>query len=372
MTQRWVAYTFYFLLYFQSGMLLGFMPLFITEKGFSLNQFGIISSVAILSRLLVNPLVGWFATKHYLAYKTLSALALISAILFLLVAYSVKPAIILFFMLANIVSLPIRPLGDAQIISWVKQSGQNYSTLRIWGSISFLIAIMLSQRIIEQTGLVVVPLVASLSYMLISSIFFIGGKNSSVPKKKEKLQPVSLTIFKDMTVVGAAICQATHGVFYAYATLLWVSKGFSITIISYVWMCGIICEILAFYYLSAFKLKLKEIHLIIICLMAATIRWLGISCFESIILILVCQALQGFTIALMQYTLSMIWRKKETEEEIVHAVTLYDAVSYGGLQALLVFIASFLSLSQAFAMAGALTFIAIVLIVLQQKGNMRA
>ncbi|TCC09262.1 MFS transporter [Kosakonia quasisacchari] len=351
------AYVFYSSYYFQLGVLLGFMPLFLVQKGLSIREVGLLSAFTFLTRLLLNPLIVFLSSKFYRTATIILILSFLSSISFLLMIFSDTLLVITLVIIANIACLPVRPLGDAKIILGLTRAGFNYSSLRLCGSVSFLIAFVTGQKLIATTDLFIVPLIAAISYFIIAVLFLTEYKKD-IPAAASLVRYNRASSFlNDKTIICAAFCQASHGVFYAYVSLLWQNMGLSLQTISLLWICGIASEILMFYFLARYPIRMNKRLLIYFCLLVTSLRWAGMGYATDITYMIALQLLQSFSIAVTQNTLAQIWQTIHNEKGTVNAMTIYDAITFGGVQALIIYVASFFTIHNAFIITALLTFI---------------
>ena len=96
-------------------------------------------------------------------------------------------------------------------------------------------------------------------------------------------------------ILAVAIIDASHALYYTFASVQWTAAGMSAGLIGLLWSLGVIAEIVLFVYAAQAVRRFKPMPLIVIAGAAAIVRF-GVMAFEPAAgLLVVLQMLHGLT-----------------------------------------------------------------------------
>ena len=133
--------------YASSFMMLGvhliFWPIWLTERGLSATDIGTVLALGIASKLIANPLVAHFSDQLGQRKLLIVFLTSLSFLAFLLFSFTDSFATILALHLLFIALWsPTMPLMESLTMHGVAHLGLDYGRIRLWGSVTFMIAAM--------------------------------------------------------------------------------------------------------------------------------------------------------------------------------------------------------------------------------------
>ena len=136
----WLALD-YFTYFFSYGIFLPYWGAWLKGEGHDVATVGMLLSVGLVARfigsLFITPL---FKDPSRLIFAL--RLMALCAFLFALAFYFGSHWLWLFFVMAgfNLFFSPMIPLGDSLAATWQKQFPMDYGSIRVWGSVAFIIA----------------------------------------------------------------------------------------------------------------------------------------------------------------------------------------------------------------------------------------
>jgi MFS transporter, PPP family, 3-phenylpropionic acid transporter len=206
----------------------------------------------------------------------------------------------------------IAPVGDALTNAHVQAGrGVDYGRVRVWGSVSFLIATLVGGWVIKLAGAGIVP-----PALAVCSLFAIGAALLA-PQRPEAAQttvPVSVAVAPGpddgmshrrrrlaylLLLAASAMVQACHGALYAFGTLYWQAAGRDDVTIGVLWAIGVAAEIVLFAY--AGKLGMRgEVGLrwIMIGAIAAMLRFAVMAFMPGLVPSIILQLLHALSFGL--------------------------------------------------------------------------
>ena len=148
----------FFAILIPNGIHLPYFSLWLAQNRFDPQQIAVILSAPMFLRVVTTPFITAFADaardRAYVMIALVAASALCAAGYFLEPAYVMVLAVSLAL---TVVWTPQSPIADSLALSGVRRFGSKYTGMRIWGSISFLLANLAGGLILARTGTGAVP-----------------------------------------------------------------------------------------------------------------------------------------------------------------------------------------------------------------------
>jgi PPP family 3-phenylpropionic acid transporter len=181
---------------------------------------------------------------------------------------------------AGVAQSALMPLGDSITLAAVRRDGLDYGRVRVWGSVSFIVAAMASGAVLSRSG----PAPGGneiLALVLVASFVLLLACLGMPAPPAEAAGPPRFTALRAMAgdrrfwgfAVAAAAIQASHQVYYGFGTLYWRSLGFSDAVIGCLWAEGVVAEIVLFWQGSRLLARLGPLGLMGAGATAGILRW---------------------------------------------------------------------------------------------------
>ncbi|KQZ54850.1 hypothetical protein ASD54_05980 [Rhizobium sp. Root149] len=264
-----------------NGILLPFFPAWL--KSLSLNEFeiGVILTVPIILRLVSAPLAGALAdrmSERVLVLIVSAVLSLMTAVL--LIWAGGFWTVLIIFSLQGAAFAPFMPVLESITVMGVRRWGYRYGTIRVWGSIGFVVSTLIAGWAISHLSSRIVPEATALTYLLTLCAALMAprlGRAMRAPTADPTgMRQVARLPFRsslNLLMIGCTIVQSTHGMYYAFSGIYWQGIGFSGQEIGILWASGVIAEILFFFCAGRIVRHVSAVSLILIGSVAAVIRW---------------------------------------------------------------------------------------------------
>lgn len=240
----------YFALYLPLGIHLPYLPLWLEMKGFDATQIGVILSAPMFLRVATTPLFTAFADRMPDRAHVLVAAAVLALVISF--GYFLAPtyALVLGVSLALAVFwTPQSPLADSLALSGVRRFGSVYPRMRIWGSISFLIANLVGGVLLSIASPAIVPALisAGLFACLVAALAAprLGRPRQASPLSAAVMPGVSQRLFSRhfvLCVTAAGIVNGSHGFLFGFGSIYWQSIGIGETVVGLLWMFAVVAE----------------------------------------------------------------------------------------------------------------------------------
>lgn len=268
-------------LFISQGVHLPYFPLWLESKGFGPEQIAVILSAPMFLRVFTTPLITAFADRardraNVLIVLVAATLALNSGYFFAS-SYAVVLAVSLAL---AVVWTPHSPLTDSLALSGVRRFGSNYTSMRVWGSFSFLCANLAGGVILARTGAAIVPtlLAVSLAFALAAALFAprLGRPRLASPLSASSMRGAALLDRQFLFLVGGAgLLIASHAFLYGFLSIYWKSLGLSDSLIGLLWASGVIAEVCMFATFTRVFGRRSAATLLTIAGLFAILRWLA-------------------------------------------------------------------------------------------------
>lgn len=259
-----------------NGILLPYLPVWLHSLEFSAPEIGTILAVQVVLRVLMAPLTGPLANMVRQPTTILTWSAALSLIAFLGLFIS-RDFLVVLIVIALQAALfaPFAPTVEAMTISGVRRWGLQYGFMRVWGSIGFVAATLAASGFSSLAGPGVIPVMVTIMLALAVGIGWAAPRVSMATKASARGARASRIERPDIhaLLIGAAVIQSSHGMFYGFSTIQWQDLGFSNGMIAAFWSAGIFAEIMVFFAAGKLAKRFSPWSLMRIGCVVAMVRW---------------------------------------------------------------------------------------------------
>ena len=291
-------YLFYFALL---GATAPFLALYFNHLGFSSARIGELVAIPMLMRCVAPNLWGWLGdyTGQRLLIVRLGALCTLLS--FSLIFFSKSYA-----WLALVMALhaffwhAVLPQFEVITFAHLREQPERYSQVRLWGSIGFILAVVILGRLFEWLSLDIYPvaLVAIMAGIVLCSVWVPNAQPFSQwctllagGFLKQLLGPGVLAFY-----ACVALMQMSHGPYYTFLTLHLEDLGYSRGVIGLLWALGVVAEVLMFLAMRRILLRFSVRRVLMLSFLLAALRWLLLGAFaQQLWVLLLAQVLHAAT-----------------------------------------------------------------------------
>jgi len=277
------------------GVYIIFMPKMLKDFGYSGSEVGIIYSAAPFMRFLLP-----FIYRKYLVLNSKIFLYSLIIMALCVILFFVTIENFYLFLFSNL--LFGASMGTAlpfvETIALKYVTKEKYGKVRLWGSIGFaLIALYLGYKLSTLKN--------TLMFLLVSAVIaaIVGIILSFFNKELEKRAPQENSNFSLKSHwafwIGIFLMQFSFGGFYNFFTIYESERGLSLELISYLWIFGVICEIVMLFFQGPILAKYSLRNILIFTTASASFRWLLLATFPtSILALFIAQSTHALNFAL--------------------------------------------------------------------------
>ncbi|MGV3742875.1 MAG: MFS transporter [Burkholderiaceae bacterium] len=298
--KQWSAFALFFFAYYgYVGVLSPYVSLFFAGKGIPAAQIGILMSLTQGMRIFGPNLWGWIADRSQKRVLVLRVTALVAMISFAGMLFGRTFAeFFVVMLLVNAFASGLAPVAEAHMLTEMRGDLTHYGKLRLWGSVGFIISVLLVGALMDWQGVHLMPWAALslLALAFVASCRMVeapqghashkAGSARSLLKRKEVLAFFS----------SAFLMIAAHSALYVFYSLYLAQLGYSKTVIGFMWSLGVVAEIVFFFYQAPVFRRFGVRNLMIACFVLAALRFFMIGFgAESLLLLLIAQVLHAAT-----------------------------------------------------------------------------
>jgi PPP family 3-phenylpropionic acid transporter len=220
-------------------------------------------------------------------------------------------------------SLTLRTLGD---------NLAPYSRIRLWGSVGFIVAVMLVGWLINLFGQIAFLWSMTVFFMAMAVVTLINQDQPHTHSKGLNLSGL-WSIVKQPSVLLvlalALLMQVSHGIYYAFYSIMLDHAGYTATEIGLFWTLGVIAEIGLFWYFARWIELLSFRGWLLVATGLAVVRWVMIAEFESLWwLLAVAQLLHAATFGVF-HSAVVQWLHEAFASHQAQGQALYSSITYG-------------------------------------------
>jgi PPP family 3-phenylpropionic acid transporter len=270
-----VALSFFYTgLHSANGVLLPFFAVWLSSRGFSVQEIGLTVALATLTRLISVPLAARIADRTGSTGRVLTGFALLALVLFPLMAMGYGfAALFPFVMLAFFVWNPLMPLADSYGLAGAAKRGLHYGRMRLIGSGAFMVASVATGYAVKAFGISPLILIASgtMALMAFASLFLPADHREKAKSGRSKGALTSGTLVA--LLMAAAFVQSSHALFYSFGTIHYLALGYADSLAGWLWAVGVISEMTLFFVASQVMRIMRPETMLAVGGIVGTLRW---------------------------------------------------------------------------------------------------
>ncbi len=323
---------FYGAIFLVVGFHMPFWPAWLQFRGLTPTEIGWILSTAAWIKIVGNPLIARIADRRGERRRpiiVLAAAALAVATLYLgATGFWQILAVTAIYAVAFSAMLP---LADTLVLRASYRGGLDYGRIRLWGSITFILAALLGGRWLEGRseewilwlvlGALGITFVAS--YLMPDS----ATPRSAVPAKaiRRFLSVPTFVLF----LSAAGLAQASHAVLMGFGTIHWRAAGIGDGVIGLLWAEGVVAEIVLFAFGAWVLRRLGPGGLLVIGAGAGILRWWLTGLTTDVVWLVGLQLLHGLTFGATHLGAMHFLTRAAPQAISATAQSIYSAVALG-------------------------------------------
>lgn len=330
----WRLSGFYFCYFALLGGVAPFLSLYFHHLGFSAARIGELIAIPLLMRCVAPNLWGWLADRSGRRLLIVRLGALLTALTFSAIFWRQD-----YLWLALVMALhsffwhAILPQFETITLGHLGTESARYSQVRLWGSVGFIVTVVLLGALLEYRGLDIYPQ-AMLGIMLgifICSLVVPPAPGAAARADgihadgflRQLCRPPVLIFF-----CCVALMQLSHGPYYTFLTLHLEALGYARVLIGAMWALGVVAEIVLFLLMGHLLARFSLQQLLVASLLLAALRWLLLGwAADNLPLLILAQLLHAATFGCFHVVAVHVVQRSFSERVQSQGQALYATLS---------------------------------------------
>jgi PPP family 3-phenylpropionic acid transporter len=325
--------------FFAAGAFVSYWPEWLRDRGVDDIGIGTLFMIRQLALVPATLAVGWVAHKAGDLRAVLVVLAVATFVLSASygISYSFD-AILLITLLWGIVWSPTLALYDRVLVVEAAMRGFHYSSLRLWGSVSYILGTLVCGVAVYYWGphWILYVVLAGTAVMVLMGLCI----PDPAPQPFVDHAPFGmLDLFASrpflLFLVATSFCIGSHAMLYSLSTLIWRDAGINEVTISLLWGEAVGAEILLMMAGDWLLKRAGVCGMIGLGLACGVIRWTGMAFTTELWALLLLQTLHAGTFAACHIGAMSFIQRAIPHSGVALAQTTYYAIGAGAVTALL-------------------------------------
>lgn len=295
----WRLSAYYFFYFAFIGAFSPYFALYLASLDFSPWDIGLLMSQMQLMRVFGPNLWGWLADRYgqrvkIVRFAAVTSLIGFSAFFWLdrLPGMLVAMTVLAFFWSAAL------PLVETLTFDHLREQPGSYSRIRLWGSVGFVVAVLLTGHLLDFVAPVGVlhACTAVLLGILAVALVVPEAPVGNAPRAVASILPVLRERRVQALLAACFAMSAAHGAYYVFYSVHLADHGYARGDIGLLWSLGVVAEIGVFMAMGALSRRFGLRALLLWSFVAAVGRFVVIGwTADSLVLMVLAQLLHGLT-----------------------------------------------------------------------------
>jgi len=352
----WRLSGFYGLYFALIGCIMPFWGLYLQQQDFDVSDIGILLALFSAVRIFAPNI--WASISHLLE-SIISPIQLLRlGGVMMIVCFSAIYWATEFWHYAIIMLAygffwsAILPQYETLTLNHINNDLDSYSSIRLWGSIGFIVVVsllgwafdLISLNYLPGIMLVLMVGIALNSFTLVAppqkpneSTLDYDCENESNIEQDESLSVSGFIQSKGYFNWGLisflvinVLVQITHGPYYVFFSIYLQQLDYSHWMIGLFWSLGVFSEIIIFWKIALFIKRWSLRELVILCLVLTAVRWLLTAYFAEIgVILILSQCLHAFSFGLLHVISVKYIAIFYPGKQKLHGQALYSGLGFG-------------------------------------------
>jgi PPP family 3-phenylpropionic acid transporter len=324
----------FYLFYFATlGALVPYWGLYLKSLGFDAAQIGELLAILMATKVVAPYLWGWMADhrgRRMAIVRLASAFAAVAfAGVFLGQGYwwlALVMSVFSFFWNAAL------PQFEATTLTHLGDRVHDYTNIRIWGSIGFILAVAGVGSLLDRLGTVLVPqtVLVLMAGIWLASLFVSERAAAHLSLGREPLLHVLRRPEVLALLAGCFLAQMSHGPYYAFYSIYLEDHGYTGGTIGQLWALGVIAEVALYLVMHRVLQRVGLRPLFLVSLALTTLRWVVIGLFpDSLPLLVLAQTLHAASFGIYHAVAIQLFHRFFVGRHQGRGQALYSSLSFG-------------------------------------------
>lgn len=280
----WRLSSFYFFYFAALGALVPYWGLYLQSLGFGAVEIGSLTAILMATKVVAPYIWGWLGDHLGHRMRIVRSASLVSVVTFAMMFWVDS-----FWAIAGVMTLfsffwnASLPQFEVVTLNYLGKRVRRYALLRVWGSVGFMVTVLLLGWLVDRQGPAVVLSVVFMIYagIWLASLTVRDPDPEAHPPDSRSIwqvlrQPAVVAFF-----AAVFLMQLSHGPYYAFYSIYMTDFGYSKTVIGVLWAIGVGAEVAVFMIMHHLLERFGAARVLVTSLMIATLRWVIVGLFPG-------------------------------------------------------------------------------------------
>jgi PPP family 3-phenylpropionic acid transporter len=332
-TPYWRLSGFYFFYFASLGAFIPYLGPYLKSLEITTFQIGLVIAITMATKIIAPNIWGWIADHSGKRMMIVRIGCFLAALSFTgLLIEQTYVVVVLVMTVFSFFWNAALPQFEATTFSHLPDNEERYSSIRVWGSIGFILTVVALGYVFQ-----VLPY-SSLPYFVSVLLVCIWLVSMSVPESAAghlvlDHEPLKKTLSKPHVLGLLAACffmQASHGPYYAFYNLYMQSYEYSSGVTGWLWGVGVAAEVILFLYMHKLSRRYTLQSMLMFSFLLGILRWTLITLFPTHLWIMIfAQSLHAATFGLHHAAAIRLIHQMFRGRHQGKGQALYSSVSFG-------------------------------------------
>lgn len=226
----------------------------------------------------------------------------------------------------------ILPQYEALTFNYLAKNEHQYSWVRVWGSIGFIVAVTTVGVVLTVTSVSHLPMIVLILLLGIAFSTFLVTDHAGHKHETGHLSLLQILKNKQVIVLLSAclLVQASHGPYYTFYSIYTETHGYEKSWIGVLWAIGVLSEVVAFALMPWLVKRFGLRILLLASLFSGSLRWLLIGFFiDNVVMTTFAQIFHASTFGIYHAVAIAYVHKYFKGRNQGKGQALYSSVSFG-------------------------------------------
>lgn len=324
----------FYLFYFASlGAFVPYWSLYLQSMDFDARAIGELMAVVMATKIIAPYIWGWIADHSGRGMQIIRLAGICAFVAFAGVLLNssywwlvIVMALFSFFWNAQL------PQFEVNTINHLENDTHLYSSIRLWGSLGFVLAVIGMGAVLEYYKITVLPgFLLLFFFLIVVSSFLVPAKNND--RRLLQIGSIGATLKQPVVLAVLLVCflaQLSHGAYYTFFSIYLRAHHYSSTTIGGLWALGVCAEIVVFIYMYKLMPKFGARNLLLVALGLSALRWYLIGHFvDELAVLLFAQTLHAASFGLYHAVSIELFHRLFRGRHQGRGQALYSSISFG-------------------------------------------
>jgi MFS transporter, PPP family, 3-phenylpropionic acid transporter len=269
--------SFYFFYYATVGAFIPYWGPYLEARGFSALQIGMAFALMGVSRTVMPVAWGIWSDRGEQRMRLIRLATVLSLACFMMIPLVGSFGAIAGLMLAySLFWHALLPQFEVVALNHLAVTGADYSRVRLWGSVGFVVAVLSVGPVLDQVGMMPLPLLVGLLWLGMVGTAWLVAEPPPLPATVERGVDIWQVLRKPEVVALLLVCfasQLSFAVYYNFFTLFLERHGYSRGLAGVLWSLGVVAEIALFWWMRPVIQRVGVRRLMLLAIGVTAARW---------------------------------------------------------------------------------------------------